>query len=67
MTAPCKDCERREVGCHAKCKEYLDYHEYNERMLHKRYIMCICTRMSDTHVKQIRNRRNYRRKFGREI
>lgn len=31
MTAPCKDCERREVGCHAKCKEYLDYHEYNER------------------------------------
>lgn len=20
--APCKDCERREVGCHAECPEY---------------------------------------------
>ena len=22
MTFPCLDCQRREVGCHAKCDEY---------------------------------------------
>lgn len=25
-TAPCKDCQKRELGCHATCEEYLAYH-----------------------------------------
>lgn len=24
MSAPCKDCTRRELGCHAKCPEYVE-------------------------------------------
>lgn len=23
--SPCKGCERREVGCHSKCAEYIDF------------------------------------------
>ena len=23
--APCLDCDRREVGCHGKCREYQEY------------------------------------------
>lgn len=22
---PCKDCDRREIGCHSHCKEYKEY------------------------------------------
>lgn len=25
--SPCLDCDRREVGCHGKCKEYQEYKE----------------------------------------
>lgn len=25
-TAPCKDCQKRELGCHATCEAYLAYH-----------------------------------------
>lgn len=48
MTAPCKDCPRREVGCHAKCKEYLEYRDYNERMSEQRHIMVTCTVLRKT-------------------
>lgn len=67
MTAPCKDCARREVGCHAKCKEYLEYRNYNERMSEQRHTMAVCTRLTYTHMNKIKNKRGYRQKFGREI
>lgn len=25
MDAPCKDCTRREVGCHGKCESYVEW------------------------------------------
>lgn len=25
-TAPCKGCEKRQVGCHATCEDYLEFH-----------------------------------------
>lgn len=25
-TAPCKGCEKRQVGCHATCEDYLELH-----------------------------------------
>lgn len=28
MRSPCKDCEFREVGCHGKCDDYIQYSEY---------------------------------------
>ena len=36
MEPPCKDCQKRKIGCHAKCEEYLAYtkwyREQNERV-----------------------------------
>ena len=25
MDAPCKECEKRVIGCHSKCEEYIKY------------------------------------------
>lgn len=40
IKAPCKDCEKRYVGCHSSCEEYLafkkDQREYNEKVLNAR-------------------------------
>lgn len=30
MKAPCKDCEKRYLGCHSKCEEYQAFTKYNE-------------------------------------
>lgn len=27
IQSPCKECERRCVGCHSTCKEYLDFRQ----------------------------------------
>lgn len=32
MLAPCKDCEDREVGCHAGCEKYLAYKKEREKL-----------------------------------
>lgn len=32
MKVPCKNCDRRTVGCHAECREYLEYQKENERI-----------------------------------
>ena len=37
MKAPCKDCEKRYPGCHAKCEEYQAFHKANEEMNEKVY------------------------------
>lgn len=36
MTAPCKDCERRCVGCHASCSDYAGWQESREPILAER-------------------------------
>ena len=30
LRPPCKNCELREVGCHAKCKAYIDWAKEHE-------------------------------------
>lgn len=29
--APCKNCKKRHIGCHSKCKEYNQYVEVNKK------------------------------------
>lgn len=36
ITAPCKDCPDREIGCHGKCKKYTLFTEENEREKQRR-------------------------------
>ena len=28
--APCKGCQERQIGCHAKCEKYAEYIKVNE-------------------------------------
>ena len=28
--APCKDCSKRELGCHSKCPEYIAYRKQQD-------------------------------------
>lgn len=34
--APCKDCEDRELGCHAHCIAYRKYKDEREKAINKR-------------------------------
>lgn len=36
---PCNGCEERQVGCHAKCKKYLEYRENRIQNHRKSVIM----------------------------
>ena len=33
MKAPCKDCEKRYVGCHGRCEKYLEFKKANDERL----------------------------------
>ena len=31
ISSPCKDCQKREIGCHSKCKHYIEFrHDLDE-------------------------------------
>lgn len=36
MNGPCKDCERRKMGCHGRCKEYQEFAKRLEEIRKKR-------------------------------
>ena len=31
MMAPCKNCEKRQLGCHATCEEYQAFEDYKKK------------------------------------
>ena len=33
MKAPCKDCEKRYIGCHGRCEKYLKFKKANDERL----------------------------------
>lgn len=35
--SPCKGCERREVGCHSSCGDYVEWRKKRDEMLTKSY------------------------------
>jgi hypothetical protein len=35
---PCRNCVSRVVGCHGRCKEYLEYFNHNQRVNTQRFI-----------------------------
>ncbi len=36
MKCPCRDCEKRKVGCHGTCPEYKEWAEENDRLRKQR-------------------------------
>jgi hypothetical protein len=37
MSAPCKDCEKRYLGCHSRCPEYQAFYEENKKRLEAKH------------------------------
>lgn len=35
--APCRDCEKRTVGCHASCEQYQAFRRYREAVKAEQY------------------------------
>ena len=35
MKCPCRYCEKRHIGCHAKCSDYQEWNNENERLRNK--------------------------------
>lgn len=33
MKSPCKDCNKRYVGCHGRCEKYLEFKKANDERL----------------------------------
>lgn len=62
--APCKDCERRVVGCHASCA---DYAAYKQDMQRNKADMCEGTKSDKVLfdyicMQELKNKRKRRRK-----
>lgn len=38
MKPPCKDCAKREIGCHAVCESYIKFNQQQEQIRHERYL-----------------------------
>jgi hypothetical protein len=36
LSAPCKDCPDRYVGCHSKCEKYIAFNKERQEFLEKR-------------------------------
>jgi hypothetical protein len=60
MKAPCKDCEKRELGCHSKCEEYQAFDKYNkarnEANIKERESLCY------TYDERVKTKRRTRRR-----
>lgn len=42
--SPCKGCEKRELGCHDRCEEYLKYKEGRNALYEQRRVSAANTR-----------------------
>ena len=67
MDSPCKDCKRREVGCHGSCEEYLRFSEERAEYNRRRREIVASSRYSERYMKAIASRKKYRARFGREV
>lgn len=65
MDAPCENCKRREVGCHSKCSEYLQFREYKLQVNESRHIEVITTQFTQGHRKAIIRAKSYRQRLGK--
>ena len=36
LQAPCKDCEKRYLGCHSECADYIDYNNKQQKIRDER-------------------------------
>lgn len=53
MIVPCKDCDSREIGCHAKCEKYLAFAEERESVRKKNHEEVMKNVYSKSYLKNI--------------
>lgn len=39
LQAPCKDCEKRYLGCHSECADYINYNNKQQKVRDERAAM----------------------------
>ena len=61
MKAPCKNCEKRYIGCHGRCEKYLKYKQWNEGRLHEHHLSL------DADQYQVNNTMRIRRSWQRRL
>ena len=61
LEVPCRDCDRRTVGCHSVCAVYQQYREERELIREIRKKRLIAIQMEfDERIKNIKRRRTKR-------
>ena len=59
MKAPCKNCDKRLIGCHASCTDYADYRSEMDRKKQERHLAA----KTEIAIRDF-NRENFRRYDG---
>lgn len=57
MVAPCKGCEKREIGCHGKCELYQTYANERDRINKEKYYDKETKRMTTKWVEKNQKRK----------
>lgn len=63
--SPCKDCEKREQGCHGKCQAYIDYRKKCDEDIKRRNKERQVTTLRFSQPKKERAK-NFRRRIFRD-
>ena len=61
ITAPCKDCADRHVGCHSSCEKYQAFHRENEARLEAQRMARVLD-YDDAFIKRMQNFKYKRRR-----
>lgn len=61
ITAPCKDCAERHIGCHSSCEKYQAFHKENTERLEAQRIAKILE-YDDAFIKRMQKLRDKRRR-----
>ena len=63
MKAPCKDCEKRYVGCHGRCEKYLEFKKANDERLKQKSLKIDADQYAIDNTMRIR--RSWQRRLRR--
>lgn len=56
LQAPCKDCEKRYMGCHSKCAEYIEYDKHQQKIRDERVMKAEEVQMMVRQITESRKR-----------
>lgn len=57
MLSPCKDCEKRELGCHSRCEAYRLYDKENQERRKKRIAISTIDDLRANNIQKLKKRK----------